>query len=431
VRPAARVDSPQNPGLLVLDLGASKALALVAVADGDRARITGWAERAAVLTSHGALVDPHAARGVLADVLEAAQARAGRRLTRVVAGVGGGQVRCIRARGSARTKLAVPLQAAHVDRALDAAADIGLPSDHEVLHVLPSAFLVDGVRIARTPVGTRGRNLTAEAAVVTVRSHVLDQLQRVLEGLGYELVGAAAEPLAAARAVLSAEDRTRGCVLVDIGAETTGLAVYRDGVIHALAWVQAGGVHVTRDIGFALQLELEQAETLKRRAGHALVEAVDPSRQVEVLRGRERLSVNQQTLAGIIEARMEEMLSMGRDALRAQQALGLGDRIVLAGGGARLRGAVELAEQVFEAPVRLAAPDGGAGWREAAGDPACCTALGLVEYALRAGLLRSTPAAPWTRAWDGLRRAVGDRRGRGRMGRTPGDRSDAAASLAS
>jgi len=427
VRPAARVETA---GILALDLGAARALALVACPEGSRTRVVGWAERAAALTSHGVLVDLEAARSVLADVLEAAQAQSGRRLTRVVAGVGGGQVRSMSASGSMRSKLPVVLQHSHIDRALDAAADIGLPSDHEILHVLPTGYLVDGVRVVRSPLGMRGRSLTAEAVVVTVRSQVLDQLQRVLEGLGYELVGAAAEPLAAARVGLGSEDRTRGAVLLDIGAESTGAAVYRNGVLQSLVWVLAGGSHVTRDIAFALQLELEQAEALKRRAGHALVEGVDPARQIEVRRGRERLTVNQQTLAGIIEARMEELLGMAREALRERAALGIGDRIVLAGGGARLRGSVELAEQVFEAPARLASPDEASGWREAVGDPACCTALGLVEYAARSGLLRPEPPAPWLRAWDGLRRAVGERRGRGQTGPRPHHGSDATASIA-
>lgn len=421
MHPAARVDAPQAPGLLVLDLGASKALALAVAPEGGMARVLGWSERPTTATTHGVIVDPEAARTVLAEVLGEASQQAGRRLRRVVVGVGGGQVRCVRAGGTFRAKLPVVLHEVHLDRALDAAADIGLPGDHEVLHVLPSGYVVDGVRVGRSPIGMRGRNVVAEATVVTVRSQVLDHLQRLLEGLGYEVVGAAAEPLAAARVALSAEDRVRGAVLLDIGCETTAAAVYRDGGVQALAWIQAGGAHVTRDVAFALQLDLEHAEALKRRAGCALVEAADPRRQIEVQRSRERLTVNEQTLAGIVEARMEELFGMARDALRAQSALGLGDRLVLSGGGARLRGAVDLAEQVFESPARIADPSRGYGWREAAGDPACCTALGLVEYAVRSGLLRDESTASWVRALSGLRRVVrgrGDRQERTR--RSPG-----------
>jgi cell division protein FtsA len=357
------------------------------------------------------LVDLDAAAIVLREVLAAAQSATGGRLRHVVAGVGGGQVRSMRASGSFRTKVPVVLHAPHLDRALDAAADIGLPAEHEVLHVLPSSWQVDGVRVGRTPLGMRSRHLGVDATVVTVRSAVLDALQRVLERLGYELVGAAAEPLAAGRVALGSEDRQRGAVLIDVGAEAAAAVAYRDGAVQSLAWLQAGGAHVTRDIAFALQLEIEHAETLKRRAAVALVESADPQRQIDVRRGRETLRVSQQTLASIVEARMEELFGMARDALRSQAALGLGDRVVLSGGGARLVGAVLLAEQVFESPARLAAPAACYGWQEAAGDPACCTALGLVDYAERSGLLRGAPTPVWTRAWDGLRRAMHGRTG--------------------
>ena len=406
MRSAARVDAPHPAGVIALDLGANKALAVLALPEPGGYRVHGWAERECAVMSQGMVTDLGAARALLRALLGEVQEKAGVRVRRVVAGVGGGQVRLVRARGTARTKIPVVLQSQHLDRALDAAADIGLPRDHEVLHVLPAGYTVDGTRVVRTPLGMRGRAVTAEAAVVTVRSQVLDALQRAIEAVGYELIGAAAEPLAAARCSLTAEDRMRGAVLVDLGAEASAAASYRDGVVQGLAWVHAGGLHVTRDIAFALQLELEQAEALKRRSGVALVESVPGDRQVEVQRGRERLQVSQQTLAGIIEARMEELFSMLRDTLRTQDALGMGDRLVLAGGGARLRGAVELAEQVFDSPARVAAPVAARGWREADGDPACGTALGLLEYAQRSGLMRAE-APLWERVLGDVRRIVG------------------------
>jgi cell division protein FtsA len=406
VERGARLERSTEAGLLVLDLGASKALALTVETSGDMPRVRGWAEVPCNLLAQGTLIGLDTARAVLGELLATAAANAGFRPRRVVAGIGAEQVRCVCASGSFRSKLPLVLGPAHLDRALDAAADLGLPSDHEVLHVLPTGYLVDGVRVVKSPLGMRGRSVTAEAAVVTVRTSALDILQRALEGLGYEMVGAAAEPLAAARVALTAEDRQRGAVLIDIGAETTAAAVYRGGVVQSLARVQAGGAHVTRDLAFALQLDLEHAEALKRRAGCALVEAAHATRQVEVQRGRERTHVGEQTLAGIVEARVEEIFAMLRDALRGQRALGLGDRIVLAGGGARLRGAVDLAEQVFESPARLGSPEASCGWPEGEGDAACCTVLGIVEYAMRSGLLQPEAPVGWTRALVGLRRAV-------------------------
>ena len=417
---AASLERPA--AVLALDLGTHKALALAARQVGDRVLVCGWAERPCAAVRRGVLVDLEAARGVLALVLADAQRTSGLDTRRVVAGVGGAPVRSVRARGSLRNKIPLVLQEAHLDRALDAAADIGLPADHEILHVLATGYLVDGARAVKSPLGMRARNLIAEAAVVTVASLVLDNLQRVLEDLGYELVGAAAEPLAGARAGLTEDDRARGAVLVDIGAESTGAAAYRDGVLQGLCSVAAGGAHVTRDLAFALQVDLEQAEAVKRRHGAALAEQASAARRVEIRRGRERLLVSAQTLSQVVEARMEELLGLVRDGLAAQGALGLGDRVVLAGGGARLRGSVELAEQIFAAPARVAAPEPCA-WREASGDPACCTALGLVAYAVRGGLLCDERPKAWARAAHRLRRVLGERAGRGssrHLGAAPG-----------
>lgn len=395
----------ESPGLLVLDLGAQKALALGAVVLDGRPCVRAWAERPFGLLREGVIEDLVAARAPLADLLQSVRAQAGIDSRRVLVGVGGGQVRCMRARGTNRSKLPVVLQPVHLEKALDAAADIGLPSDHEILHVLPTGYRVDGTRAVRSPVGMRAKTLVAEAAVITVPSLVLDNLQRVLEERGFEFVGAAAEPLAAARVALSDEDRRRGAVLLDLGADVIGAASYRDDTVQGIVWVHAGGAHVTRDITYALQVDVEQAEMLKRRCGMSTSSSAS-ERQLEVRRGREVLRVRQQMLADIIEARMEELFVLTRDALRAQRLIALGDRIVLAGGGARLRGCVDLAEQIFEAPVRIAEPQETGGWSEATGDPACCTALGLMAYAWRAGLLSDATVLPWTRAMQRLRRVL-------------------------
>jgi cell division protein FtsA len=389
--------------------------------------VCGWAERPFEGARDGPLVDLDAASGVFAEVLGAAQRQGGISTRRVVAGISGPQVRLVRARGDVRVKTPVTLTTSHLRRAVEAAADIGLPDDHEILHVLPTGYQVDGARAVRRPLGMRARWLTAEAAIVIVASFVLDNLQRALEAVGYELVGAVAEPLAAARGALTADDRKSGAVLLDVGAQSLGAAVYRDEVVQGLATVQAGSAHVSRDVAYALHLELPQAEALKRRSGVALAESVSHARQVEVQRGRERLFVSQQMLASVIEARMEELFVMARDALRGQRALALRDRVVLVGGGARLAGTVELAEQVFEAPARLGAPVANRGWREAAGDPACCTALGLMGYAAHCRLASPEPIlAGWKGAVRRLRVALGRREeepagGARAWGREPAD----------
>ncbi len=215
----AGVETRAQSDLVVLDLGASKLLGAAISGSNHAWTVRAWEERPSACIQRGVIVDAAAAAAVVRDVLAAIAAATGRRNARVVIGVGGGAVRSVQARGSVRTRLAVSIQAAHVHRALDAAADIGLPSDHEILHVLPVGYEVDGARVVRHPLGTRAKNLVAEAAVVTVRSAALDALQRAVESTGATVVGAAAAPHAAARAALKSEDRRRGAVVLHVGAE--------------------------------------------------------------------------------------------------------------------------------------------------------------------------------------------------------------------
>jgi cell division protein FtsA len=407
---AARVESAAD--LVVVDFGASRILAAALEGQPSGWRVRAWEERPSHCMQRGVIVDDRAAAAVVREVLAAIASITGNRTPRVVTGVGAGAVRSVHARGSIRLRLPAAIQRSHLHRALDAAADIGLPSDHEILHVLPVAYEIDGARVVRHPLGARARHVVAEAALVTVRSATLDALQRAIECTGATVVGAAAAPLAAARVALGPEDRRRGAAMLDLGAEGCGAAVYRHGALQALAAVPIGGAHVTRDITYALQVDFEQAELLKRRLGVALIEAASPERGLEVARGSRCFQVAQPMLAEIIEARLEEMLVLMRDGLRSQSAHPMADRVVLCGGGARLRGVAELVEQVFGVPARVAQPE--SSWGAAAGDPACCTALGLIEYAARSGLLRREPEAAWARGWERVRRSLAAPRWAGR-----------------
>ncbi|MFQ5601366.1 MAG: cell division protein FtsA [Candidatus Krumholzibacteriia bacterium] len=397
-----------QPGVILLDVGTHEVRALAAAFEGGRLQVRGAAMREFSAGRDGILVDLEAARAGLGEVLDAAARQSGLAIRRVVAGVGGTHVRCVRARGSLSLRIPVIVRESHLERILDAAADIGLPRDHEVLHVLPTGYRVDGARTVRAPLGMRARRLAAETAVVIVSRLALDNLERVLGEVGFELVDAAAEPLVAARAALTAEDRRCGAVLVDIGAENVGAAVYRDAVLQGLVCLGAGGAHVSRDLAYALRVDSVQAEALKRRLGVAQVASADRSRRVEVQHAGRPAYVSQTAVAHVIEPRMREILSLVRDALHAQHALSPADRVVLVGGGARLQGVDELAERVFGVPARVGEPVPQGDRGHAAPDRPSCAALGLVAFASWSGLgARRRRAPSWSAAVERLRRVLG------------------------
>jgi cell division protein FtsA len=396
---AARNDAAG--GLLLLDLGSHQARAVALVPEGSELVLRGAASVPFGAAPDGVLVALDLARTQLEELLGTCGQRAGLGVRRVLASIGGTHLRLVQARGSIALRLPVVLRRAHLERVLDAATAIELPSDQEVLHVLPTSYEVDGARTHEPPLGIRARRLLAEAALVTVSRLALDTLERVLAELGYELVDVAAEPLVTAGAVLSADDRQRGAVLVDLGAERITAVVYRHRVVQGLHVLGAGAVHASRDLAFALRLELGRAEEIKRRYGVARVAEADP--EVETLLEHEgrTVRVGQPALAAVLEPRMRELLALVRQGLGS--ALAPGDRVVLCGGGARLRGLVELAEDVFAAPARMGASRVG-GDLEA---ETSCTALGLAVYAERCGLERRARSPAWSGAVRRLGRAFG------------------------
>ena len=374
---------PDDDAILLLDMGTHVARAAVAQSHDGALGLTDASEAPFSAAHDGIIVHLEAAREQLAAVLESAAQRAGTRTRRVVAAVGGSHLRWIRARGSLSLRLPVCLREAHLERALDAAAAIGLPRDQEMLHVVPTGFRVDGARTLR-PLGMRARRLVAEVGVLTVSRLALENLERVLCDAGFELVEPVADPLVAAQVGLTAEDRSRGAVLVDIGAERVGAVVYRDGVLQGLTQLGAGAAHVSRDLACVLRVDTSAAEHVKRELGVAYLALADAGRSMPLQRNGELLRLGQVEVARVIEARVRELLTLTREALRG--ALAPTDRVVVGGGGARLSGMVTLAEQVFGVPARRYVPDGAV---PGLADASAGTLLGLQAYALRCGFHRS------------------------------------------
>jgi len=316
---------------------------------------------------------------------------------------------CARANGTLRLRVPVLVRESHVERLIQTAADIGLPADREVLHVLPRHFCVDGAYTPRPPIGMRGRTLSVEASVVTASRLALDNLERVVQDAGYVLVDVAAAPLVSAHAVLRADERRRGVLLVEVGAESIDATLYRDGALRALTCLGAGTSHVTRDLAYAFRLETPDAEELARRHGVARVADADPSLHLEWDDAQGRpWRVRQGTLAQVIEPRARELLLLARTALERQEALRPDDRLVLCGAGSGMHGMLALAETVFGVHTRRG--DAGAEVARVAAQWPAATAvsLGLVRYAERCGVARAHQERPrWSAAWHGMRQVVG------------------------
>ncbi|HEY3065279.1 MAG TPA: cell division protein FtsA [Methylomirabilota bacterium] len=316
-----------------------------------------------------------------------AEQMAGVEVSRVYAGVAGGHVRGVNSRG------VVAISGKHrevseidVERVVEAARAINLPQDREVIHVLPQTFVVDDQDGVREPIGMSGVRLEAEVHIVTGAITSVQNVIRSVNRAGLSVQDVVLEPLASAESVLLDDEKELGVVLVDIGGGTTDVAVLREGAIWHTAILPIGGDHVTNDIAIGLRTPAADAEDLKKRYGCALTALVPAEEIVDVpsVGGRKPRQLSRQVLSEIIQPRVEEMLSLvARDLTRAGLKEAATAGIVVTGGTSIMEGVPELAEAVFDLPVRRGIPDAVGGLTDVVKSPIYATAVGLAVYGAR------------------------------------------------
>jgi cell division protein FtsA len=338
-------------------------------------------------------------------VAEAEQV-AGLEISAVLAGVAGGHIRGLNSRGVvAVASRQREVSQADVDRALEAARALNLPPDREIIHVLPQTFVVDDQDGVREPVGMSGVRLEVEVHLVTGATTSVQNVVRSVNRAGLGVQDVVLEPLASAEAVLSEEERELGVLLIDLGGGTTNVALFREGAVWYTGVLPLGGDHISNDIAVGLRTPTAEAEDLKKRHGCALTALVREDETIEVpsVGGRKPRQLSRQILSEIIQPRVEEILTLvARDVTRA----GFGDAaaagLVVTGGTSLLPGVPELAEQVFDLPVRRGVAEGLGGLADVVQSPVYATAVGLALYGAR-GRHTGAPEAAEGTLWGRVR----------------------------
>jgi cell division protein FtsA len=334
----------------------------------------------------GVVIDVEDTVAAIRDSVERARHMAGVEVTSAIAGVTGDHIQSSNRKGS--VTVASPdgtIDQNDIERVLQAAA-LDVPREREIIHSLPRDFTVDGHRGVRRPIGMCGQRLEVETHVVTGTASFLNNIVQCVERAGLAAEALVLEPIATSESVTTTDERELGVALIDIGGGTSDIAVFADGSIVYSDVISVGGNHVTRDISIGLRTPFEIAERLKIERGVASPSLIPHGEALEIMTAGsgERLRLPRAVLGEIIEARMTELFEMARDSIgmqRLQKRVPAG--VILAGGGALLPGAVELAQQVFDAPVRMGKPIDLAGWSEQVDSPQFATAVGLLRFALR------------------------------------------------
>ncbi|MGK7311966.1 MAG: cell division protein FtsA [Candidatus Longimicrobiales bacterium M2_2A_002] len=271
-----------------------------------------------------------------------------------------------------------------VERVHEVARAVVVPSDREVLHVLPQEYRVDGQADIRDPVGMAGTRLEAEVYIITCGAAAAANLRKAVGRAGYKVEAFVHEPVATARAILTDDEREVGVGLIDLGAGTTELAVFRESKTQHLATIPWGGAAITNDLVKGLSIPFAEAERAKDQHGVASAQLVDPRETVD-LPGPSpgtRREVARELIAHIIEQRLDEILELAATEIeRAGEDEGLGAGVVLTGGGSELTGAVDVAHHVFGVPARVGTPGTElGGLADAVRKPRFATATGLALF---------------------------------------------------
>jgi cell division protein FtsA len=374
--------------LVALDIGSTKTCALIADIENGTTKFLAMGAAESKGSRKGLIVNLDAAVSSIRRALEEAEGIAGVPVETAIVGVAGSHVRGVNSRGGISLgNRPRDIEREDVRRAIEAARGITIPEDREILHVLPQEFLVDHQDSIRDPIGMIGQKLEVNVHVVTGSASATQNIVSAVNRAGVVVTETALEPLASAEAVLTQDERELGCCLLDIGGGTTELIIFGGGVVRYTAALPVGGDHFTNDLAVGLRTPIPEAEKIKRDVGCAWHELLHEDRPIEIASVGDRppRTVFCRMLNQIMEPRAQELLTLVRDEIKRA---GLDNLIpaglILAGGGARMRGLVELAEHMYPWPVRIAKPRALDGMPEELSQPEYATAVGLLMYGAHA-----------------------------------------------
>ena len=380
----------KNRYLVGLDVGTSKITTVVGevTEEGDLDIVgVGTAESEGI--RQGVVVNLEGAIRAVDRSIKEAEQTAGIEIDRVILGLSGAHIKGFNSRGvvSVAGKNR-EIFTEDVGRAIEAARDIAVPSGREILHALVQDFVVDEQDGITDPIGMTGSRLEVNVHVVTGSESSKQNIENCLGRAGVKVQNAVLEQLAANEAVLTTDEKELGVALVDIGGGTTDFAVFERGSIWHTGVIAIGGDHFTNDLAVSLRTPIPDAEKLKQRAGCAFAALVDEEDMVEVpsIGGRAPRNMPKKLLAEVLQPHAEDVFHHLWDEIRRsgyERSLNAG--VVLTGGGSKLEGMAEIAEQIFDLPIRRGFPDGVGGLADHVQDPSFATAVGLAMYVNREG----------------------------------------------
>lgn len=366
-----------------LDIGTSKVAAIVGELNGEnQIEVIGIGSAPSRGLKKGVVVNLESTVTSIQRAVEEAELMAGCTISSVYVGIAGSHIKSLNSHGIVAIKDKEVTQH-DIDRVIDSARAVAIPADQKIIHILPQEFAIDMQDGIKEPVGMSGIRLEARVHMVTGSVSAAQNIIKCIRRCGLEVDDIVLEQLASCMSVLTDDEKDLGVCLIDIGGGTTDIAVFADGAIKHTAVIPIAGDQVTNDIAVALRTPMPNAEDIKRKHACALASMANIEESIEVASIGERppRRISSQNLAEIIGPRYEELLLLVQAELRRsgyEDAIAAG--MVLTGGSAKVKGLVELAEEIFHSPVRIGIPQHVVGLMEVIQNPIYSTGVGLLLY---------------------------------------------------
>ena len=374
----------QKRMLVGLDIGTSKIVAIVGEVDTDgNIEVVGLGTSPSRGLKKGVVVNIESTVHSIRRAVEEAELMAGCTIHSVYAGIAGSHVHSMNSNGIVAVKDR-EVTYTDIERVIDAAQAVAIPQDQAILHVLPQEYVVDSQEGIKEPVGMAGVRLEAKVHLVTGSVNAIQNIERCVQRCNLETDDIILEQLASSYAVLTDDERELGVCMVDIGGGTTDIAIFTEGAIRHTAVIPIAGDQVTNDIAMALRTPTAHAEKIKVKYACALTQLAKADETIKVpsVGDRPPRDLSRQALAEVVEPRYDELFTLIQSELRRsgfEDLIAAG--IVLTGGTSKMEGVVELAEEIFHMPVRLARPVGVSGLSDVINNPIYSTAVGLLLFA--------------------------------------------------
>jgi cell division protein FtsA len=379
---------PKNSYVVGLDIGTKKVAAIIGEITEDRkVEVIGIGTAESKGLRKGVVVNLEATTAAIKKAQEEAELMAGVEIDSAFVGISGAHIKSFNSRGvvavSGKNR---EISREDVRRVVDQSKAVSIPPDRDIIHVIPQEFVVDEQDGIKAPLGMSGIKLEVNVHIITSAITSVQNLRTCVERAEIEIEQVVLNQIATASAVLTHDEKELGAGLIDIGAGTTEVAIFERGSLWYTSIIPIGGDNFTNDIAVGLRTPIPEAEKIKKKFGCVAVPTVDEQETIEVPsvgKGRKPRVLSRQILSDIIQPRAEEIFRLvDGDIKRMGYEKSLNSGIVITGGTALLEGLEEVAEEIFDLPVRRGDPAGVSGLIDRVSTPDYATAVGLILYGL-------------------------------------------------